>query len=77
MLLLTELNAGQWPDCDGERVRTRSGSDGINTQLEWQVPSLPLRVLTRPPWRSGYCPACYGSRFLKPVNNSTSGLFSR
>src|SRR5213594_2393820 len=27
-------------------VRTASGSDPINTQLAWVIPSLPLRVLT-------------------------------
>src|SRR6185503_21293008 len=33
------------------RVRTASGSDPIKTQLEWTIPSLPLRVLTRTPRR--------------------------
>src|SRR5712691_9805441 len=28
-------------------VRTASGSDPIKAQLEWMIPSLPLRVLTR------------------------------
>jgi hypothetical protein len=28
-------------------VRTASGSDPINAQLAWMIPSLPLRVLTR------------------------------
>src|SRR2546428_9920527 len=30
-------------------VRTASGSDPIKAQLEWMIPSLPLRVLTRGP----------------------------
>ena len=30
------------------RVRTASGSDPIKAQLECMIPSLPLRVLTRP-----------------------------
>src|SRR6266849_8195 len=30
-------------------VRTASGSDPIKAQLEWMIPSLPLRVLTRTP----------------------------
>ena len=28
-------------------VRTASGSDPIKAQLEWMIPSLPFRVLTR------------------------------
>ena len=34
----------------GLRVRTRSGSDGIDTQLDFMIRSLPLPVLT-PRWR--------------------------
>lgn len=37
--------------CAHRCVRTASGSDPIRPQLEWSVPSLPLRVLTRRPRR--------------------------
>ena len=39
---------------EGAHVSTASGSDRINTQPDWLIPSLSLRVLTRPPLWSGY-----------------------